>query len=68
MTVLDKAKRKRAEIDALREKGKKADSLSGELVKTKGKSDSLGKAVKKLTAAEYDALPKSLQRELKEYR
>lgn len=34
----------------------------------KDKQDKLAKAVKKLTQAEFDALPKALQKELKEYR
>ena len=34
----------------------------------KDKQDKLAKAVKKLTQAEFDALPKSLQKELKEFR
>ena len=34
----------------------------------KDKQDKLAKVVKKLTQAEFDALPKALQKELKEYR
>ena len=34
----------------------------------KDKQDKLGSVVKKLTKAEFDALPKALQKELKEYR
>lgn len=34
----------------------------------KGKRDKLAKVVKKLTQAEYDALPKALQKELKDMR
>ena len=34
----------------------------------KGKQDNLAKVVKALTKAEFDALPKALQKELKEFR
>jgi hypothetical protein len=34
----------------------------------KGKRDKLAKVVKRLTQAEFDALPKALQKELKEFR
>jgi len=34
----------------------------------KDKQDKLAKVVKKLTQAEFDALPKALQKEFKEYR
>ena len=43
-------------------------SKIGALKTDNGKKDSLAKAVKKLKAAEYDALPKALQKELKEFR
>lgn len=36
--------------------------------KLKGKKDNIGKAAKSLTKAEYDALPKALQKELKDMR
>lgn len=48
-----------------------AQKLKGgrdELKGKKDKQDKLGKVVKKLTQAEVDALPESLQKELKEYR
>ena len=51
-------KDKRVEIDAV-----KADRDS-----KKDKQDKLAKVVKKLTQAEFDALPKALQKELGEYR
>ena len=51
-------KDKRVEIDAV-----KADRDS-----KKDKQDKLTKVVKALTKAEFDALPKALQKELKEYR
>ena len=56
--IRELARAKRAEMDAIKidRDGKK------------GKQDKLAKAVKKLTQAEYDALPKSLQKELKEFR
>ena len=40
----------------------------GAMKTDKGKKDGISKEVKKLTKAEYDALPKALQKELKEYR
>ena len=43
-----------AKINGIKSKSKKQDNISS--------------AVKKLTKAEYDALPKALQKELKEYR
>ena len=56
--IVEVAKAKRAEIDAVKidRDGKK------------GKQDKLAKVVKALTKAEFDALPKALQKELKEYR
>ena len=57
-SYIELAKQKRAEIDAIKidRDGKK------------GKQDKLAKIVKALTQAEFDALPKSLQKELKGYR
>ena len=56
--IRELAKAKRAEMDAIKidRDGKK------------GKQDKLGKVVKDLTKAEFNALPKSLQKELKEFR
>ena len=54
MNVVEKAKQKRDEITALK--------LGN------GKKDTICKAVKKLSKSEFDALPKSLQKELSEYR
>ena len=56
--IRELAKAKRTEMDAIKidRDGKK------------GKQDKLAKAVKALTKAEFDALPKSLQKELKEFR
>ena len=56
--IVEVAKAKRAEIDAV-----KVDRDG-----KKGKQDKLAKVVRALTQAEFDALPKSLQKELKEYR
>lgn len=56
--IRELAKAKRAEMDAIKidRDGKK------------GKQDKLANVVKKLTQSEFDALPKSLQKELKEFR
>ena len=56
--IRELAKAKRAEIDAIKidRDGKK------------GRQDKLAKVVKALPKAEYDALPKALQKELKEFR
>lgn len=56
--IRELAKAKRAEIDAI-----KADRDG-----KKGKQDKLAKVVKALTKAEFDALPKALQKELREFR
>ena len=56
--IVELAKERRAEMDAI-----KIDHDS-----KKGKQDKLAKVVKALTKAEFDALPKSLQKELKEFR
>ena len=58
MEIGKKIKEKRVETDAV-----KADRDG-----KKDKQDKLAKVVKKLTQAEFDALPKALQKELKEYR
>ena len=56
--IVEEARKKRAEMDAIKidRDGKK------------GKQYKLAKIVKALTKAEYDALPKALQKELKEFR
>ena len=56
--IRELAKAKRAEMDAIKidRDGKK------------GKQDKLANVVKKLTQSEFDALPKSLQKEQKEFR
>ena len=56
--IRELARAKRAEMDTA-----KVD-LQGK----KYKQDKLAKVVKKLTQAEFDALPKALQKELKELR
>ena len=66
--IVERAREKRAEMDETKGKARKADELTVELGTVKGKSDNLGKVVKAMTKAEYDALPKALQKELKEYR
>ena len=59
-------------MDNERERLKKiALKLKGDRDEYKGKKDKqdkLAKVVKALTKAEYDALPKALQKELKEFR
>ena len=45
-----------------------AKAKRAEMDGKKDKRDKLAKVVKALTQAEFDALPKSLQKELKEYR
>ena len=44
------------------------DAMLAKIGTLKGKKDNIGKEVKKLTQAEFDALPKALQKELKEFR
>ena len=56
--IVELAKAKRTEMDA------EKNELKGK----RDKQDKLAKAVKALTQAEFDALPKALQKELKEYR
>ena len=56
--IVERAKEKRAEMDAVK------TDRDGK----KDKQYKLAKVVKALTKAEYDALPKSLQKELKEFR
>jgi hypothetical protein len=43
-------------------------NLFADMKQKKDKSDKVAKGVKKLTKAEYDALPKALQKELKDMR
>ena len=56
--IVKLARAKRAEMDA------EKNDLKGK----RGKQDKLAKVVKALTQAEFDALPKALQKELKEFR
>lgn len=58
MAIRNKIKEKRVETDALK------TDRDGK----KDKQDKLAKVVKALTKAEFDALPKALQKELKEFR
>lgn len=57
-SIVERAREKRAEMDAIKidRDGKK------------GKQDNLRKVVKALTKAEFDALPKALQKELGDFR
>ena len=56
--IRELARAKRAEMD----------TAKVDLQREKGKQDKLAKVVKKLTQSEFDALPKALQKELKEFR
>ena len=53
---------------AIKDKRVESDAVKIDLQGKKDKQDKLAKAVKKLTQAEFDALPKALQKELKEFR
>ena len=56
--IRELARAKRAEMD----------TAKSELKGKRDKQDKLAKVVKALTKAEFDALPKALQKELNEYR
>lgn len=53
---------------AIKDKRVEIDAVKTDRDSKKDKQDKLAKVVKKLTQAEFDALPKALQKELKEYR
>lgn len=53
---------------AIKEKRSEMDAVKTDRDGKKDKQDKLAKAVKALTKSEYDALPKALQKELKEFR
>lgn len=53
---------------AIKDKRAEMDAAKADRDGKKNKQDKLAKAVKALTKVEFDALPKSLQKELKEYR
>ena len=53
---------------AIKDKRTEMDAVKADRGSKKDKQDKLAKVVKKLTQAEFDALPKSLQKELKEFR
>ena len=53
---------------AIKEKRVETDAVKADRDGKKDKQDKLAKVVKALTKAEYDALPKALQKELKEFR
>lgn len=52
----------------IKEKRSETESVKTDRDSKKDKRDKLAKVVKALTKAEYDALPKALQKELKEFR
>lgn len=52
----------------IKEKRVETDAIKSDRDGKKDKQDKLAKVVKALTKAEYDALPKALQKELKEFR
>ena len=60
-SIVELARLKRAEINAVKLEN---DNLKGK----RDKADKVAIAVKKMTKAEHDALPKALQKELKEFR
>ena len=53
---------------AIKDKRVESDAAKVDLQGKKDKQDKLAKVVKALTKAEFDALPKALQKELKEFR
>lgn len=53
---------------AIKDKRVEIDAVKTDRDSKKDKQDKLAKVVKKLTQAEFDALPKALQKELKEFR
>ena len=55
-------------VNAFAKLKEQRDKSDTEAKNSKGKQGKLGAAVKKLTQAEFDALPKALQKELKEFR
>ena len=66
--VVEAAKEKRAKMDAEKKEHDSVKAENADLKGKKDKQDKLAKVVKGLTKAEYDALPKALQKELKEFR
>ena len=53
---------------AIKNKRMESDAAKVDLQGKKDKQDKLPKVVKKLTQSEFDALPKALQKELKDLR
>ena len=53
---------------AIKDKRIETEALKADRDGKNGKQDKLAKVVKALTKAEFDALPKSLQKELNEFR
>ena len=66
--IVELAKAKRIEMDIVKKERDSAKSENASLKGNKDKQDKLAKVVKKLTATEFDALPKALQKELREFR
>ena len=66
--IVERAKEKRAKMDAEKKEHDSVKAENADLKGKKDKQDKLSKVVKALTKAEYDALPKALQKELKEFR
>ena len=66
--VVEAAKEKRAKMDAEKKEHDSVKAENADLKGKKDKQDKLAKVVKALTKAEYDALPKELQKELKDFR
>ena len=66
--VVEAAKEKRAKMDAEKKEHDSVKAENADLKGKKDKQDKLAKVVKALTKAEYDALPKALQKELKDFR
>ena len=66
--IVERAREKRAKMDAEKKEHDSVKAENADLKGKKDKQDKLSKVVKALTKAEYDALPKALQKELKEFR
>ena len=67
-SIVERAREKRAEMDTAKRENESVKAENVNLKVHKDKQDKLAKVVKKLTQAEFDALPKALQKELKEFR
>jgi len=67
-SIVERAREKRAEMDTAKRENESVKAENVNLKVHKDKQDKLAKVVKALTKSEYDALPKALQKELKEFR